>query len=126
MIIEIPLSSINSTQLYLDVCEDYLSASFIIENISKIVEAENLEKNWELYYYPVYHLRINIGKNKKQLAQLLRKLSILYSNLEGSEFESLWEEIYKYENNLEEKQFVFPEIIDDYYANRVLGAYGVT
>lgn len=113
-------SYIGSCQSHVDVMQDHLEVSFIIENILKFAELINFEKNYSKYpYFIILCLR---SLDNQKLSETLQKMSLLKAENKDPDEEDLCEimdEIDDFENNLECFKFKFPEEIDDYYANYV-------
>lgn len=124
-ILQVPLPSINFSQSYLDVISDYLDASFLAEELVNHADTMQVEKIWGIKYHPVYHFTI-IPKNSSEVAQKIYDLSILFGyDGDDAEDEHMWwrEKVIEYGETLDEREFSYPEIIDDFYANLVNGAY---
>ncbi len=124
--LQIPLPSINSTNSYIDIIWDYLDASFVIETLSNRFSVTKLSKVWDVKHYPVYHLEI-AGFNNIDLSLLLKTLiwsfqSPLSQDLE-TDYINYREEINKYEEGVTELRLNQPDVIDDYLANLINGAY---
>ncbi len=124
LVVQVPLPSINSSNSYLDIISDYLDASFVAEKLMESASTMEIEKVWGIKYHPVYHFTI-VPKDSYELAKRLYELSILFGYDEGDEDEHMsWrQEVNEYGETLDKREFAFPEIIDDYYANLINGAY---
>lgn len=124
--IQVPLPSVNVSGSYLDLVSDYLDASFLLENISCVAEISAVEKRWDVKNYPVYLLKLE-GFDKSMLSEKIKKYIWVLQCPENSEYESdafnVREEVYEFEENLENIVLKFPEVIDSYHANLVNGAY---
>jgi hypothetical protein len=123
-VLQVPLPSINVSNSYLDIISDYLDASFLAETLAKSASTMQIEKIWGIKHHPVYHFTI-VPKNSSEVAKKIYELSILFGYDDNSEDEHLWwrEEVNEYGEKIDKREFAFPEIIDDYYANLVNGAY---
>jgi len=124
--LQIPLPSINSTNSYLDIIWDYLDASFVIEALSSRFSVTKLSKVWDVKHYPVYHLKVE-GFNSTDLSLLLKTLIWSFQSPLDQELETDYvnyrEEINKYEERVTELRLNHPDVIDDYLANLINGAY---
>lgn len=124
--LQIPLPSINSTNSYLDIIWDYLDASFVIETLSNRFSVTKLSKVWDVKHYPVYHLKVE-GFNSTDLSLLLKTLIWSFQSPLDQELETDYinyrEEINEYEGRVTELRLNHPDVIDDYLANLINGAY---
>jgi len=125
IVLQVPLPSINSSQSHLDVISDYLDASFVAETLAKIAASMQVQQIWGIKYHPVYHFTI-VPKDSSELAKKIYELCVLFGyDDDDSLDEHVWwrEEVIEYGETVDEREFEFPEIIDDYYANLINGAY---
>ena len=123
--LQVPLPAINSTQDYIDIVEDYLTASIIGESLAELSKSINCNKVWGQKVYPVYHFQI-IPLNHSILSKTIYEFSLVFdcADDEHDDVRIDWlEKLEEYEKNLDKKVFHFPEIIDDYYANLINGHY---
>ncbi|MBZ9783748.1 hypothetical protein K9857_19640 [Pseudomonas sp. REP124] len=124
--IQIPLSSVNVSNSYIDIISDYLDASFAIESLASNFEILNIEKNWSAKHHPVYYLTIN-NHDPIKLSELLLKLVWIFqypiSDASETIFDEVRHDIYQYEETITDTTLFYPEIIDDYLANLINGAY---
>ena len=123
--IEIPFDSINVANSHLDIMQDYLDVSYISENIAKfseIIDYGNAERD-------TYYLSFIVSFKPIQIQELT---DFIYGNCKSysksydiSEEELLDynERMVDYESKLEEIEFRFPDLIDNYYANLVNAGY---
>lgn len=124
--VQIPLPSINFANSYIDIIWDYLDASFVIESLSNNFLVVNLDKVWDVKYYPVYHLKIEVF-DKKKLSLELKELIWSFQSPEEQyleiEYINYREKINEYEGEFTGLKLRYPEVIDDYLINLVNGAY---
>jgi hypothetical protein len=124
--IRVPLPSVNRSNSHLDIVSDYLDASYALEYLGKHYEKHVLKKKWDRTYFPYFELTI-FDANPTELADSVLYLiwGFQYPELEEDEtdFLNYRESVNEYEITLTEGAPLFPEIIDDYFANLINGAY---
>lgn len=118
-----PMSSIGSANSYLDIIHDYIQASFIVEEIAQCAETVTCEQLNQSYSK---FCRITVtARDTARIAQRIYELSVALSGEQEDEdaLMSHIEDLNDYEGSLDNRRFACPELIDDYYANLVNGAY---
>jgi RNAse (barnase) inhibitor barstar len=118
--LKINYSYIGSCQSHVDVMQDHLEVSYIIENILGFSELINFERNYSTYPYSIILCLRPL--DNQQLSKVLQKMSILKAENKDPDEEDMCEimdEIDDFENNIENIRFKFFEEIDDYYANYI-------
>lgn len=126
VLLRIPLPSINRSNEHIDIVNDYLDASYAIELISQDCPNSSLEKKWENKYFPCYLLTIQNPQAEPLSTAILDLIwAFQYPENETSEANhiNIREKVIEYEESITTKQLRFPEIIDDYFANLINGAY---
>lgn len=123
--LEIPFDSINIANSNLDIMQDYLDVSYLSENIakhSKIIDYGSATRD-------TYYLSFIISFQPQNITELT---DFIYSNsksyskkteLNTDEIFDYQENISAYESQLEEFEFYFPDLIDNFYANLVNAGY---
>lgn len=120
--IQIPLYSINSTNSYINIIIDYIEASYIAESISKYAQRIDLKINRSLFIHPVVELIIE-PNNVLELSEEIYNLSEGFDGKDDQARLDFISNAEQHEKELEGKVLVYPELIDDYYANLVNGAH---
>lgn len=122
IIVQIPLHSINSTNSYVDIIIDYIKASYIAETISEYSERQDIQINHDLFHYPVVHLKVKPTQRVK-LAEVVHDLSNGFTGEDAKLKSDFVSNEYQHENEIDNKLLVYPELVDNYYANLINGAY---
>lgn len=124
LILIVPLDSVNKAGEHRSIAEDYLIASYIGDKIAELSSKISFRTEWKDKYYPEIHFDI-VTFNPAQLAAKITEFIPYYPSDTVSEEQTnaAWEKLYEYEDSLEKLSFNFPELIDDYYANQVVGVY---
>ncbi len=120
--IQIPLHSINSTNSYINIIIDYIEASYIAETLSKYSDRVDLKINPNLFYYPV----VEISLKPIKIQEMINQMIFLSEGFAGEDDDCRLDFISKvdlFEQELDSKTFTYPELVDDYYANLIYGAY---
>ncbi|MBN2402762.1 MAG: hypothetical protein JXN64_10220 [Spirochaetes bacterium] len=120
--IQIPLFSINSTNSYIDIICDYIEASYVAETVSNHSKRKDIQINFDLFHYPVVHLSLK-PTNANKFAEALLDLSKGFSGEDDESRLDFVSNLDQYESEIDNKIFIYPELIDDYYANLINGAY---
>ena len=122
----VPLPSINRTNEPINIVYDYLYASYGIEMLSKECVDCSLKFEWETKYFPVLILTL-IEPNRIALLGAIRRAIWAFQSAEEQSYEeesqAEIESIDEYQQNLNEIQLNFPEVVEQYFANLVNGAY---
>jgi len=128
--VRIPLYSIGSTNDHLDICEDLIDASYILEEMATYATNVDLRKfKDEKSPYRVGFL-LEAAGCKPAFFRALRSACIHFGGNEieiqerlGHEFETYADRMEDYRDSLDERDLVFPMVIEDYQANLINGAY---
>ena len=124
--LRVPLPSINRSNSYLDVIADYLDASYALEYLAEKFPECTLKKKWSKNYFPYYEITL-VSYKPTILASVLSYVIWGFQYPEDSEgevdFLNYREAVNDYEISLTERQLRFPDIVDDYLANLINGAY---
>lgn len=124
--IHIPLKSIGFAGSYIDIIHDYLLVSYCSERIAFFVKTEKGERITKDRYYTVFCITCKI-QDAESLFDFLKSIAPFFNeDLEGIPKETMVafsEDLDKYEESLYKKSFIFPELVNDYWANLVNGAY---
>lgn len=125
-ILQVPLPSIGSAGEHLSIAEDYLEASYIGENLAKSAKSVVMQERRVRTYYLILDFEI-IPSDLELMAKQIWEYAMAFDNEERSD-ENVRKQHYsaveRYESTLDNRtEFVFPELVDDYYANLIEGAY---
>lgn len=122
----IPLPSINRTSSPLDIVQDYLEASYVVEFFAQGFNCLSLKLEWVNTYFPRYALQLTKFE-PSLLANHILNICPVFQNTEDEKYydlrQTMLEKILEYEEILQEYPLKFPEIIDDYFANLINGVY---
>ncbi len=125
-ILQVPLPSIGSAGSHLPIAEDYLEASYIGENLAKSAKSISLKERTVRTYYLVLDFKI-IPSDMDLMAKQIWEFAVAFDGEERCD-ENVRRQHYSqledHELALDSKtDFVFPELVDDFYANLIEGAY---
>ncbi|KAF2512119.1 restriction endonuclease [Flavobacterium zhairuonense] len=124
--ISFPLSSIGYSQSRIDVIRDYSEVSFCSEKIVQYITVLNSNFVIRDKYYTDFKIRciaIDVESLTDELlyfSEMINGEFILYDELDSMSF---LDEISEHEENYNKGVFVFPELINNYWANLINGAY---
>lgn len=122
----VPLPSVNVSNSYRDITEDHLAALYVAESLAKCSYDFSYSMDWDRHHYPVIVFTFRIT-NASEAALKITKLALLFvvdsENYDEEDRKKVWEELFSYEDKIDEQTFAFPELADDYYANLVNGVY---
>lgn len=123
VLVDYTMSSINVTNSYLNIIQDYLEASFIAEELGKYSKSVKVKEISRYPYSPDCRYEFVVG-DADSFVQRLNELSLVYSGEpdEGT-LERYQDDISSYEKSLDERVFLCPELMDGYYVNLVEAAY---
>ncbi|TKV76133.1 hypothetical protein [Rhizobium sp. AU243] len=127
-IVYIPMSSVGRTNSYIDICSDYVDASWAAEMLAATAGSVDLE---EEYIRSSHTTRFKLTLNSPSMAfsEKLRDALLIYGEdcdregEEGARYLVLRDSIEDYEEALPEYSAILPDLIDSYYVNLVSGAY---
>lgn len=125
-VLQVPLKSIGSAGSHLPIAEDYLEASYIGENLVKSASSIIMKERTIRTYYLILDFQI-IPLDVELMAKQIWEFAVAFDGEEENN-ENIRRQHYSalenYEFTLDEKaEFVFPELVDDFYANLIKGAY---
>ncbi|WP_316195591.1 MULTISPECIES: hypothetical protein [unclassified Bradyrhizobium] len=119
----LPLPSVGSTNMHSDICADYLDASWAAEKLAAAADKATVRDDYEIRHKTRLKLEL-LGIHPEFLGAIEDSI-VLFQG--GDEREDRYKEIrntvYEFEENLDTYNPALPEIIDDYFANLVNGAY---
>ena len=122
--VKIALPTLGSTNDYLDIAEDFVYASFVLENLAISSRITGLRMEYEdRHAYVVvdasYSDRVSLAKIAERV-----QWAVNYNDDDSDEIrKSVSEEVSNYIDSIDSTSFAVPEIVDKYYANLVNGAY---
>ncbi|WP_440956615.1 hypothetical protein ACSAZK_06830 [Methanosarcina sp. Mfa9] len=124
--IVLPLESVGFSSSYLDVVYDHILVSYCSEKIASFANVIKGEITLRDNYYKDFII-VCTPRDVKNLADCLVYFSKFFSDgsdeLSKEDRDSFYDEIGEYELNLNKKCFVFPELVNNYWANLINGAY---
>lgn len=128
LIIYIPLDSIGVTNSHVDICDDLLEAIWSAERL-----AANAAKVVALRDYPAgthkTRLKLILRDTGAGLPLAIRECAVLYNRYDeldqqsGQTYSDTRDAVLDFEDTLDTLVASLPEIVDDYFANLVGGAY---
>lgn len=124
--ISFPLSSIGYSQSRIDVIRDYSQVSFCCERIAPFLNVLNANFVIRDKYYTDFKIKceaIDVESLIDELSYFSEMINgefILYDELDLMSF---YDEISEHEESYDKGVFVFPELVNNYWANLVNGAY---
>lgn len=124
-VLQVPLSSIGVAGEHLSIAEDLLEASYLGENLAR--SAKSISVNWRAVktYFAQLDFEI-VPKDTETMARQLWESAAAYDAQERRQKVARrhYSLLQKYAAALDfQTEFTFPELVDDYYANLVEGAY---
>lgn len=123
VLVDYVMSSINSSNSYLDIIQDYLDASFVAEELGKSSSFVNAKEISRYPYSPLCRYEFSVS-DIDAFAKRLNELSLVFSKEPSDDIlEKYQDEMAAYEASLDDRLFLCPELIDGYYANLIEGAY---
>lgn len=124
--ISFPLASIGFSQSRIDIIRDYSEVSFCCERISPFLDI--IEGNLVIRdkYYTDFKIRckaINVENLTSELVYFSEMISGEFIEYDDLDRISFFDEVSEYEESYNKRIFVFPELINNYWANLINGAY---
>ncbi len=124
--IYIPLPSVGSANSYIDICSDYIDASWAAERLAATGNAAHVT---EEYITSTHRTRLNLilSNPKADFKERLYEVAPVFleekedDNVDG--LKALVDDIADYEEGLPEINPQLPELVDTYFMNLVFGAY---
>ncbi|AZZ77818.1 hypothetical protein CCX46_22660 [Pseudomonas sp. RU47] len=124
--LQVPKSGIGSDRLYIDIISDCLDASYTIEKIASTFKNVTIDEARAPNSSPVFLLTIENYEAKK-LAEVILTTRWAFQypqdDINENSFHNIRSEIRQYEETITDINLFYPEIIDEYLANLVNGAY---
>jgi hypothetical protein len=122
--VDYPMSYINSSNSHLDIVHNYIEASYIAEELGKHAASITAEEISRYPYSPICRYKI-VVKDIEPFVEKLRRLSIVLSNDQEDDdiLSEHQENLNTHAESLDNKIFHCPDLVEEYYANLVGGAY---
>lgn len=120
--ITFPLSSIGYTGSPIDIYRDFLEVSYCCEKIAPFINVLGSGVVSRQKYYRDFKIwckAIETTSLYEQLLYFSRIYNVEFENETESDRISYYDEISIYEKSFKKRIFVFPELINDYWANRI-------
>lgn len=124
--ITFPLSSIGFTQSSIDIIRDYSEVSFCCERISPYIDLIDGRLITRDKYYTDFKIKcraIDVESLVNDLLYFSEMLSGELTEYDDLDRISFFDEVSEYEETYNKQVFVFPELINNYWANLINGAY---
>lgn len=124
--ISFPLSSIGSSNSRIDIINDYSEVSYCSEKIAQFVEILESGLVTRDKYYTDFKIKckaIDIENLYKELYYISEIKSDGTDNFDDIDKITFWDNISDYEESYKKRIFIFPELINNYWANLINGAY---
>jgi hypothetical protein len=124
--ISFPLSSIGYSQSRIDVIQDYSEVSFCCERIVHFLNVLNVNFVVRDKYYTDFKIKctaIDVESLIDELSYFSEMINgefIVYDDLDRMSF---YDEVSEHEESYNKGVFMFPELINNYWANLINGAY---
>lgn len=122
IVIDYPMSSINSSNSYLDIIEDYIEASYIAEELGKFAVSIKAQQIHQSSYLIICRYEILVREIEPFIEKLRELSAVFYDDDEEILIDRL-ENISEYREALDDREFLCPDLVDGYYANLVGAAY---
>ncbi|WP_050418893.1 hypothetical protein [Bradyrhizobium tropiciagri] len=125
LILYLPLPSIGRTNMHIDICSDYIDASWAAERLAAASDTATVTEDYVREWHQS-RLILTLNKPSPEIRKALED-SILLFHFSDEEDQKRYQEIrdavFAYEVEIDDYPAKLPEIIDDYFANLVNGAY---
>ncbi len=124
IVVDYPMSHINSSNSHLDIIHNYIEAAYISEELGKYAASIEAQEISRYPYSPICRYEI-IVKETEPFIEKLRQLSIVLSDDQEDDDILLehQENLNAYTESLDDRSFLCPDLVDGYYANLVGAAY---
>lgn len=124
LVLQLPLPSVGRTNMHSDICSDMIDASWAAERLAlasdeAVVESDyNAEKHRSTF-------RLDLTRPHPDIRTALEEAVLLfgYGDEDEERYKKIRETVADFEENIDDLVPALPEIVDDYYANLVNGAY---
>lgn len=107
---------------YSDLAQDCLEASYIGDRLCAFSERINVTKESNYMYDSIVEFTLK-PINTRELSDLIFWFGQVYSDRDEDLGHEFTEGLLEYRDNLDNIDFQFPELVDDYYANYINGEY---
>lgn len=114
--------TIHSAHHYSDLAHDYIEAACIGQQLSQFAERIDLSREKKSMQGSLVTFVLK-PRNIEELSKLIYGYGIMYSEDNREANEDFIENVIEYRDKVEETNHVFPELVDDYYANFINGEY---
>ncbi|OMI06310.1 hypothetical protein BSN85_22845 [Bradyrhizobium brasilense] len=119
----LPLPSVGSTNTPSDICGDYIDASWAAEKLAAASDEVSVTDDDSAGYK--VRLRLELAGIHSDFREALEDAIVLFQGgeVEEERYADILEQLRDYEDDLESYAPRLPELVDDYFANLVNGAY---
>lgn len=123
----VPMPSIGRTNQYIDICSDYVDASWAIETLSTEAGSAEVVEEY-LTEAHLTRLRLTVTAPGPSFRERLEDVVVVFQaqqddgSGESERYQGLRDSIADYEESLADRSPRFPELIESYFANFVSGA----
>lgn len=124
--ISFPLPSIGFSQSPIDIVRDYAETSFCCEKIAPYISILNSEFFIRDKCYTDFKIKcepINPEELTDTILYFAEMLTQELKEYDDIDVISFHDEIFEYEESFDKRVFTFPELINNYWANMINGAY---
>jgi hypothetical protein len=124
LVLQLPLPSVGRTNMHSDICSDLIDAAWAAEKLAGASGTAEISND----YIAKEHrstFRLVLTQPHPDIHAALEEAILLfgYGDEDEERYKAVREAVSEFEENIDDLVPVFPEIIDDYYANLVNGAY---
>lgn len=120
------LSSIGFSNSYIDIVRDYAITSFCCEKIAPLIDVIDSGIVTRDKYYKDFKIKckaLNVENLANDLSYFSEILTEELKEYDDIDVISFYDEVSEYEKSFSKRVFVFPELINNYWANLINGAY---
>lgn len=111
-----------NTQAYSDLTFNYLEAAYLGQKCVKYAERLNFELKRGIHHYPVAEFVLK-PTDAGMLAATIYEFTIIMTGEDEDNAFSHMENMAQFEEDIHQIPLAFPELLDDYLANRIHGEY---
>ena len=124
LFIYLPLPSIGRTNMHIDICSDYIDASWAAERLAAASSTAKVSEDY-LREWHESRLVLTLGKTLPAIRGALEESILLFKFGEEDEqrYSGIRDLVAEYEEAIDGCAPQLPEIVDDYFANLINGAY---
>jgi hypothetical protein len=128
LIINIPLDSVGVTNSHIDICDDLVEAIWVGERLAAQAQDVAISEVYPRGYYKP-QFRLILSGPKPGLRNALADCAVLHNRFDeddvdaGARYTAMRDSVLEFEDRLNDFPARLPEIVDDYFANLVGGAY---